>query len=250
MAQRADTALAQRGLCRSRTQAKTLIAEGKVLCNGVPLTRPAAPVEEADVLTVTELPRFVGRGGEKLAGAFEVFPLSVTGCCCLDVGASTGGFTDCMLCRGAARVYAVDVGHDQLAPSLREDARVVCMEGTDIRQLSALPEQPVFCGIDVSFISLRLVLPAVYGLLAPGADCIALIKPQFEAGRAHIGKGGIVRSAQVHARVVEDVLHAAQDIGFSAEGVCQSPVQGGDGNTEFLAHLKKPAVPGSSGRVV
>ncbi len=231
-------ALAERGLCRSRSQAKQRIAAGEVLCNGKPLCKPSDRVEDTDELTVTGT-HFVGRGGQKLAGALAVFPVTPAGKICMDVGASTGGFTDCMLRSGAVKVYAVDVGHGQLEASLRDDARVVDLEGTDIRRLDNLPDMPAFCGIDVSFISLKLVLPAVYGLLSERADCIALIKPQFEAGRAHIGKGGIVRSARVHVQVLGEVLQFAQDTGFSVEGVCVSPIRGGDGNMEYLTFLQK-----------
>ena len=227
-------------MCQSRSRARLLIREGRVLVNGAAVTKPAAAVELSDELTVEDMP-YVGRGGLKLAGAFEAFPLTAEGRICLDVGASTGGFTDCMLQRGAALVYAVDVGHDQLAPALRADPRVVCMEGTDVRTLTALPQTPDFCGIDVSFISLKLVLPAVYPLLADKADCIALVKPQFEAGRQHIGKSGVVRSARVHTQVLTEVLMLAQGLGFAVQGACVSPVQGGSGNTEFLVHLEKGA---------
>lgn len=210
-----------------------------MLCNGIPVTKPSAPVGEHDELTLTEGMRYVGRGGLKLEGALKTFPIRLEGRICLDVGASTGGFTDCMLQNGAAQVYAADVGHGQLDETLRADARVVDLEGTDIRKLAELPETPDFCSIDVSFISLKLILPAVFGLLAEKAECVALVKPQFEAGRADVGKGGIVRSARVHERVLREVLEAAQEAGFSAEGLCASPIQGGDGNAEYLVFLKK-----------
>lgn len=241
MAQRADLALTERGLCASRSRAKLLIGEGRVLCNGTVLEKASAPVAETDVLEITEDLPFVGRGGLKLAGAVAVFPVSLSGRICMDIGASTGGFTDCMLQNGAAHVYAVDVGHGQLAAALCADARVTNLEGTDVRRLTAsdLPQTPDFCGIDVSFISLRLVLPAVYALLAQEADCIALIKPQFEAGRSDVGKGGIVRSARAHLRVLGDVLAAAGECGFAVQGLCVSPIRGGDGNTEYLMYLTK-----------
>lgn len=239
MAQRVDVALTERGICRSRSQAKMLIIEGKVLLNGVPVTKPSVMAGEGDTLTLAEAMRYVGRGGLKLEGALQAFPVSPEGRICMDVGASTGGFTDCMLQNGAKLVYAVDVGHGQLADSLRQDARVVDLEGTDIRRLEMLPDVPDFCSIDVSFISLKLILPAAAALLAEEADCIALIKPQFEAGKANIGKHGIVRSAMVHVQVLREVLTFAQEAGFSVEGLCASPVQGGDGNIEYLAYLKK-----------
>ena len=241
MAKRADVALTERGLCASRSRAKLLIGEGKVLCEGVPVTKPSALIEDTQALTVTEDLPFVGRGGLKLSGALEVFPVSLSGRICMDIGASTGGFTDCMLQKGAAGVYAVDVGHGQLAETLRNDSRVTDLEGTDVRDLSPsdLPETPDFCSIDVSFISLKLVLPAVYALLAERADCMALIKPQFEAGRSDVGKGGIVRSRKAHLRVLRDVLETAQVLGFGIQGVCMSPIRGGDGNAEYLVYLTK-----------
>ena len=240
MEQRADIALTERGLVRSRSRAKALITEGKVLCNGTPLTKPSQMIADHDVLTVEDIP-FVGRGGLKLAGALEQFPLNLQGCICMDVGASTGGFTDCMLQNGAQKVYAIDVGHGQLDLSLCANPAVVNLEGTDIRSLSPadFPAAPDFAGIDVSFISLRLVLPGVYALLAEQADCAALIKPQFEAGRLQIGKGGIVRSAKAHVQVLSDLLALAQELGFTVAGLCVSPIHGGDGNTEYLVWLTK-----------
>ena len=241
MAQRADTALTERGLVKSRSRAKVLINDGKVLLNGTVLTKPSVMIAETDTLTVAGDIPYVGRGGLKLAGALEAFPQILEGRVCMDIGASTGGFTDCMLQNGAALVYAVDVGHDQLDPLLRENVRVVNLEGTDIRDLHSenLPETPDFASIDVSFIPLRLVLPAAFTLLADRADCIALIKPQFEAGRANIGKHGIVKSARAHVQVLTDVLQFAQNIGFCVQGVCVSPIQGGDGNVEYLTWLTK-----------
>ncbi len=241
MAKRADIALTERGLCASRSRAKLLISEGKVLCGGVPVTKPSALIEDTEELTVTEDLPFVGRGGLKLSGALAVFPASAAGKVCMDIGASTGGFTDCMLQQGAARVYAVDVGHGQLAEKLRSDPRVTNFEGTDVRALSPsdLPAEPDFCSIDVSFISLKLVLPAVYALLAEQSACIALIKPQFEAGRSDVGKGGIVRSKKAHLRVLKDVLETAQMLGFGIQGLCVSPIRGGDGNVEYLVYLTK-----------
>lgn len=241
MAQRADIALTGRGLVKSRSRAKALIAEGKVLLNGEPLQKPSVTVEDSDTLTVTEDLPFVGRGGQKLEGALAVFPVALMQRVCMDIGASTGGFTDCMLRRGAAKVYAVDVGHGQLDAGLCADPRVVNLEGTDIRSLTpeALSERPDFAGIDVSFISLRLVLPGVYALLAGTADCIALIKPQFEAGRAALNKHGVVKSAKAHVQVLGEILAFAQEIGFAPQGVCVSPIRGGTGNTEYLVHLTK-----------
>ncbi|MBR7037952.1 MAG: TlyA family RNA methyltransferase [Oscillospiraceae bacterium] len=237
---RADAAMVARGLCKSRTRAKALIEEGKVYCGERPVAKPAEDIAETATLTLRgDDLRYVGRGGLKLEGALGAFPVSPDGRVCMDIGASTGGFTDCMLQNGAALVYAVDVGHDQLDARLREDPRVVDLEGTDIRRMPPPAQTPTFCSIDVSFISLRLVLPAAFALLADEADCIALIKPQFEAGRAALGKHGIVRSAKAHVQVLEELLTFAQEIGFAVQGVCVSPVRGGSGNIEYLTYLTK-----------
>lgn len=243
MAQRADAALHERGIVKSRARAKALILEGKVLLNGAVLEKPAVMVSEDDVLELTEDLPFVGRGGLKLAGAFEAFPLELRGRVCMDIGASTGGFTDCMLQHGAAKVYAIDVGHGQLDPVLAANPAVVNMEGTDFRTVypQDLQETPDFAGIDVSFISLKLILPGAYFLLADKADCVALIKPQFEVGRAHVGKKGIVRDAKVREKVVQEIIAFAQELGFTCAGLCESPIQGGDGNVEYLAHFVKNA---------
>lgn len=241
MVQRADLALTERGIVRSRSRAKALIVQGSVLLNGKPLTKPSVLIGEEDVLTLkADLP-YVGRGGLKLEGALAAFPLSLKNRVCMDIGASTGGFTDCMLQNGASKIYAIDVGHGQLDAALCHCPAVVNMEGTDVRTLAPgdLPVTPDFAGIDVSFISLRLVLPSVYALLADKADCMALIKPQFEAGRAQIGKHGIVKSARAHVQVLREILAFAGDVGFCVKGLCLSPIQGGSGNTEYLVHLTK-----------
>ena len=240
MGQRIDVALTARGLVRSRSRAKMLIAEGKVFRNGLPVTKPAEIAEDCDMLTVEDIP-FVGRGGLKLAGALDVFPLDLQNRVCMDIGASTGGFTDCMLRNGAAKVFAIDVGHGQLDDSLCRHPDVLNLEGTDIRSLhpADLPAVPDFAGIDVSFISLRLVLPKAFALLADTADCVALVKPQFEAGRAQVGKHGIVKSVRAHVQVLSEILMFSQEIGFVPAGLCVSPVQGGDGNTEYLLWLVK-----------
>lgn len=241
MAQRADIALTERGLVQSRSRAKALITEGKITLNGKVLTKPSVPVHEDDRLEViADLP-FVGRGGLKLAGAVQTFGLHLQGRICMDIGASTGGFTDCMLQNGAAKVYAIDVGHGQLDAALCADARVVNLEGTDVRLLTPhdLPDSPDFAGIDVSFISLRLVLPAAAALLADPCECIALIKPQFEAGRSAIGKHGIVRSAKAHVQVLQEMTALAESLGFAVQNLCVSPIQGGSGNTEYLLYLSR-----------
>ncbi len=239
---RIDVALLERGLCRSRTRAKALLKEERVLLNGIVCTKPSMMIKDSDDLKLVEGDdAFVGRGSLKLEEALRRFNVSPMGRTCLDVGASTGGFTDCMLRSGAMIVYAVDVGHDQLDMSLRRNPQVVNLEGTDIRLLDKgrLARKPDFCSIDVSFISLQLILPAVHALLADGADCIALIKPQFEAGKSNIGKKGIVKSAKVHAQVLEQVIAFAQSVGFTVHGLCPSPIRGGTGNAEYLLHLKK-----------
>lgn len=231
--------MTERGLCKSRSRAKMLIAEGKVTLNGNPLQKASVIVKETDVLSLSDDLQYVGRGGLKMEGALQNFPISVKNRICMDVGASTGGFTDCMLQNGAELVYAIDVGKGQLDESLCQNPKVVNLENTDIRFVESLPEMPDFCGIDVSFISLKLVLPSVYRLLAEKAECVALIKPQFEAGRQNIGKHGIVKSAKAHKQVLQEVTAFAQEIGFQVQGVCISPVQGGSGNIEYLAYLTK-----------
>ena len=170
---------------------------------------------------------------------WTAFAIDVSGRTCLDAGASTGGFSDCLLQRGAERIYAVDVGYGQLDWKLRSDQRVVVMERTNIRYLKSLPERPSLCVVDVSFISLRLVLPVLYTLTAGESECVALVKPQFEAGRGLVGKGGVVRDERVHQQVVTDVIAAASEIGWSARGLVRSPITGPAGNVEFLLHLSK-----------
>jgi len=228
----------QAGVTRSKAQA--LIRAGQVLGpNGERLDKPGTALSEDTVLEIRQGPRFVGRGGEKLDAAFEGFGLDARGAVAIDVGASTGGFTDCLLQRGAARVYAVDVGYGQLAWKLRQDPRVVVLERTNIRHLTPdrLAERPTFFTVDCSFISLGLVLPPLQALVACPAEGVVLIKPQFEAGKAQVGKGGVVRDAKVHDQVVRDVLAAAREVGFESKGVLLSPLVGPAGNKEFLAHL-------------
>lgn len=238
---RLDVALVLRGLAPSRERAQEAIRAGMVRVNGLAVTRAAAPVTDADQLDVTGDPiGYVGRGGLKLAAALDRFGLDPAGLICLDVGASTGGFTDCLLQRGARKVYAVDVGRDQLHLSLRADPRVVVMEAMDIRNLTALPEAPVFAGVDVSFISLTLVLPAVVRLIAPGSSVIALIKPQFEVGPAGVGKGGIVRDPRQHGVAVERVAAAGRELGLLPGAIVPSPVKGTEGNQEFLTVFRLP----------
>ena len=214
-----------------------MILAGDVTVNGAVVARAGAPVGPADRLELAEKPRFASRGGDKLAHALERFGLDVTGRVAADLGASTGGFTDCLLKSGAKRVYAVDVGYGQLLERLRRDSRVIVLDRTNARSLEALPETVDLVSIDVSFITLRLVLPTAARLLAPGGTCLPLIKPQFEAGPRSVGKGGVVRDPDVHRRVLWDVLTAAAELGFAVKGVTASPLRGPAGNVEFLAHL-------------
>ncbi|MCJ2035327.1 TlyA family RNA methyltransferase [Methylobacterium sp. J-068] len=233
---RADRLLVEQGHFESRARAQAAIAAGLVRADERPVTRPSDLLDRDARITASAPHPFVSRGGLKLAAALDAFGLDPAGRTCLDVGASTGGFTDVLLGRGAAHVYAVDVGRDQLHASLRDDPRVTSLEGRDARTLDrhALPVAPGLCAIDVSFIALRLVLPAILPLLAPGAALAALIKPQFEAGRERVGRGGIVRDAAVHAAVCDGVRDVLEGAGMTILGLIPSPVTGGDGNREFL----------------
>ena len=225
----------------SRSKAQGLIRAGQVLTeDGRRLDKPGITLPEDTPLDIREGPRFVSRGGDKLEAAFDAFALNVEGLTAIDVGASTGGFTDCLLQHGAETVYAVDVGYGQLAWSLRQDARVVVLERTNIRHLTPdkLPTRPAFFTADCSFISLTLVLPPLRELLEDGAEGVVLVKPQFEAGKNEVGKGGVVRDEQVRERTVQTVLDTARDLGFQSLGVVPSPLRGPAGNQEFLAHLK------------
>jgi 23S rRNA (cytidine1920-2'-O)/16S rRNA (cytidine1409-2'-O)-methyltransferase len=210
---------------------------GDVLVNGSPVTRAGATVRTSDELSLKAAPRFVSRGGEKLDRALSAFGIEVRGLTAADFGASTGGFTDCLLQRGAARVYAIDVGYGQLASRLRADSRVVVIERTNARHLMSLPDPVDLVTIDVSFIGLSLVLPAARNLLSEGGRIVALIKPQFEAGRAYVGRGGVVRDPRVHRRVLENLFTAVAELGLGVTGLAASPLRGPAGNIEFLAAL-------------
>ena len=234
---RLDVLLVERGLVKSREKARRLVMAGKVRVGDRVVTKPGTFVVPDAPLTVKELPRYVSRGGLKLEAALRAFDIDPAGKVALDVGASTGGFTDCLLQHGARRVYAVDVGYGQLAWKLRQDPRVVVMERTNIRYLESLPEPVDIATIDVSFISLRLVLPAVVRLLKPQADVVALVKPQFEAGREQVGKGGVVRDPNVHRQVLVGILDFARSLGLHPYGLVPSPLRGPAGNVEFFAHL-------------
>ena len=236
---RLDAAMVQQGLVPSRQRAKTLIQNGQISVNGKVCTKPAFAVEETDQITMegSDIP-FVGRGGLKLEYALEQTKRSLDGLVCLDIGASTGGFTDCMLQRGAAKVYAIDVGHGQLVQSLRENPRVVNWEGTDVRSIA--PEQLDSIAYQIEeVISLHDVLPYVLPLLKPDAAGAILIKPQFEAGRENIGKNGLVQSQRVHVQVLGNILTLLSALGLTVQLLCPSPIRGGSGNVEYLAAVQK-----------
>ena len=244
MGDRLDSALVARGLAPSRTVAQALVMEGKVRVNGQVAGKPSASVRVDDRIEVESPPRFVSRGGEKLEGAFAAFPgWRVDGCVCLDVGSSTGGFTDCLLQHGAARVMAVDVGTNQLAWKLRSDPRVWTRENFNARYLTAadLPERPSRAVTDVSFISLKLILPPMAEVLEPGGEIVSLIKPQFEAGRG-AAPGGVVDDPAVRERVLEEISSFGREtLGLSLLGTAESPIRGKDkGNVEYLAWWRKP----------
>lgn len=232
---RADRLLVSRGLFDTRARAQAAIEAGRVKVDGVIVTKASQPVPENAEVEASAAHPFVSRGGVKLAAALEHFHVDPRGKVCLDVGASTGGFTDALLRAGARLVYAVDVGTEQLHPSLRGRDDVRVFENTDVRNLDAvqMPERPQLIVIDVSFISIKLVLPAVTALAAPRAILIALVKPQFEAGRKAVGKG-VVRDPAIHAAVCEEIAAFAASLGWSVSGVIESPIEGGEGNREFL----------------
>jgi 23S rRNA (cytidine1920-2'-O)/16S rRNA (cytidine1409-2'-O)-methyltransferase len=235
-----------RGLAESRSQAQRLIMAGQVRAAGQLITRPATGLPADVSLEVDQGPPYVSRGGEKLAGALAHFPLQVEGQICADVGASTGGFTDCLLQHGARRVYAIDVGYGILHWKLRQDSRVVVMERTNARYLGQLAEPVQLVTIDASFISLKILLPVVSGWFSPrGGQVIALIKPQFEAGRREAARGdGVIRNPQIHTRVLKETLEFAQQAGYSLNGLLRSPLLGPKGNIEFLAWLLYPSSSG------
>jgi 23S rRNA (cytidine1920-2'-O)/16S rRNA (cytidine1409-2'-O)-methyltransferase len=239
--QRLDLLLVEKGLVGSREQAKRLIMAGEVLVDEQVSDKPGRAVPADAVLRVRNAPPFVSRGGLKLAGALDDFGFDVAGLTAVDVGASTGGFTDCLLQRGAVRVYAVDVGYGQLAWKLRQDPRVVVIERTNIRYLEALPGGILadLAVIDASFISLALVLPATLRLLTPDAQVVALIKPQFEAGKGAVGKGGVVRDPRVHRRVLMEIISLARQLALIVAGLTVSSAPGPAGNIEFLIWLQR-----------
>jgi 23S rRNA (cytidine1920-2'-O)/16S rRNA (cytidine1409-2'-O)-methyltransferase len=241
--ERLDVEVTRRGLAPSREKARGMIMAGEVLVNGQVADKPGMRIPIAADITVKAKPRFVSRGGEKLDAALEAFPVPVAGAVCADVGASTGGFTDCLLQHGAARVYSIDVGYGHLDLRLRDDPRVVVMERTNARHVHTLPE-PVAVGVmDASFISATLLLPNVARWLTPEGNVVVLVKPQFEAGRHDVGKGGVVRDAKVHARVIGEVAAFAATLGLHPRGVIRSPLTGPAGNVEFLLWVSRIEAP-------
>ena len=239
---RLDVLLVERGLAESRAQAQALVLAGRV----PGYSKAGQQVDDDAEVSVTEPPRFVSRGGEKLAHALEAFGVDPAGRDCLDVGASTGGFTDVLLQGGAARVIALDVGYGQLHPRIREDPRVTVLERVNVRELRELPFAPGLVVCDVSFVSVRKALPPALRLAAPGWEAVVLVKPQFEAGRADVGKGGVVRDPATRARVVREVAQAAVEWGSSVAGVVDSGLPGHKGNRELFLHLVQsdaPALP-------
>ena len=250
---RADAALTARGLAESREKARGLIEAGLAAVNGAVIAKPAQKVSAADVLTVLGATHpYVGRGGLKLEKALKVFGVDPSGRVCMDIGASTGGFTDVLLRNGAARVYAIDVGAGQLHPSLLNDPRVVSMEHTNARTLTAeqFPEPPTLGVMDVSFISIKLILSAVLKILGDGGRMLTLVKPQFEAGRAAIGKKGIVNSAAAHAEVLKSIVDFVPTLGWHVRALDFSPITGGSGNIEFLADIVPTPTPAISAKEI
>lgn len=242
MKQRIDLLLVSLGLAPSRQRAKGLIEDGKVSVNGTVVGKASFLADEGDYIAVSgdDMP-FVGRGGLKLAAAFEAFDINVSGLVCADIGSSTGGFTDCLLQHGAAFVYAVDAGHDQLHASLREREDVCSMEGVNARNLTRSDfDMPIeFVTMDVSFISITKLLPALFEISTDNAEFVCLIKPQFEAGREFVGKSGVVRDKKVHVRVITDIIAFCAELGLGVCGLVPSPIRGQEGNVEYLIHLKK-----------
>lgn len=239
---RLDVAVFERGLAETREKAKALIMAGSVYLNGQKALKGGAAVKDTDIIEVRgAVNPYVSRGGLKLHKAVQNFGLSLEGCVCMDIGASTGGFTDCMLSNGAAKVYAIDVGYGQLAWKLRCDERVVNMERTNFRYVTheQIPEQVDFASVDVSFISLRKILPVMRELLRDGGSAVCLIKPQFEAGRENVGKKGVVRDRAVHESVVASITEFAVESGFNVCNVDFSPIKGPEGNIEYLMLVEK-----------
>ena len=239
---RLDVLLVERGLQESRQKAQATIMSGLVYVKGQKVDKPGTAVpNDAEIEVRGNVLKYVSRGGLKLEKAMATFPIDLTGAVCGDIGASTGGFTDCMLQNGAVKVYAVDVGYGQLAWKLRSDERVVCMERTNARYLTheQVPDELYFASVDVSFISLKLILPPLCGLLKEKGHVACLVKPQFEAGKEKVGKKGVVRDPAVHLEVLEHFLEHAKESGFTVIGLTYSPIRGPEGNIEYLGYLEK-----------
>jgi 23S rRNA (cytidine1920-2'-O)/16S rRNA (cytidine1409-2'-O)-methyltransferase len=238
MSRRLDLEMVERGLAPTRSKAQALIMAGVVLIDDRPAQKAGTPVEDENVIALVEPPRFVSRGGEKLEHALTQFSIDITGKVCADLGASTGGFTDVMLQRGAATVFAIDVGYGQLALELRNNPRVLVMDRTNARHLESLPLPVAFTSIDASFISLSKIFPAVKRISDSNASLVALIKPQFEAGKGEVGKNGVVRDNAIHARILREVTVSADSNGLSLAGLIASPIKGPAGNIEFLGYFQ------------
>jgi 23S rRNA (cytidine1920-2'-O)/16S rRNA (cytidine1409-2'-O)-methyltransferase len=242
---RLDVWLAEAGLAESREKAQALVMAGRVTVDGQKAAKPGTRVKDGAEVTVETGPAHVGRGALKLVGALDAFRVDPAGRVAVDVGASTGGFTEALLERGAARVYAVDVGRGQLHERLRQDPRVVVRDRTNARSLSpeVVPEPCSLAVMDVSFISVRKILPALRSVLAPGAEAVVLVKPQFEVGRSQVGRGGLVKDPALHLQALREAAEEARRLGYAVRGACPSPVPGAQGNREFFLHL----VPGADG---
>ena len=242
MKERLDVLIVNRNLAPSREKAKALIMSGNVFVDGQKEDKAGTMfLEEVNIEVHGNMLRYVSRGGLKLEKALQQFPISLEGTVCMDIGASTGGFTDCMLQNGAAKVFAVDVGYGQFAWKLRQDERVVCMEKTNIRYVTKeqIGEALDFASVDVSFISLTKVLPTAHELLRDNGEMVCLIKPQFEAGKEKVGKKGVVREPETHLEVIEKIIDFSLNNGFSVLGLSYSPIKGPEGNIEYLVHIRK-----------
>lgn len=244
--ERIDCALVSRGLIESREKAKAIIMSGIVFVNNQKCDKAGFTVNIDDKIEIRgERLKYVSRGGLKLEKAIKSFDINLSGLICADIGASTGGFTDCMLQMGAARVYAVDVGYGQLAWKLRTDNRVINLERTNFRYVTneQIPENLDFASVDVSFISLSLILPVLYNFLSSDGRAVCLIKPQFEAGKENVGKKGVVRDRDIHISVIEKIIQVAKNCGYSCLGLDFSPIKGPEGNIEYLCYLQKSEHP-------
>jgi 23S rRNA (cytidine1920-2'-O)/16S rRNA (cytidine1409-2'-O)-methyltransferase len=248
---RLDVLMMENGLVESRSLAQRLVMAGLVRVNGELVLKPSATISQDAIISLEQGPKYVSRGGEKMEGALKAFKINLKGLTCADVGASTGGFTDCLLQNGAHRVYAIDVGKGILHWKLRQMSEVVVMEQTNARYVEKLPELVQFVSIDASFISLKTILPVVKNWLANPAEVVALIKPQFEAGKKEVTKGdGVIRDPEIHRQVLVEVLSFAQNQGYGIHGLVRSPLLGPKGNVEFLAWLNYPGPRSEIGELI